>query len=157
MNISQFSKAHGVSTDTVRYYEKQGILSAPPRQDNGYRRYTPDHAAVLRFVRSAQALGFSLVEIRGILPQLAEGTFRRSDIEHVLHHKMAQIDVHIRQLQTLKKELKATFESLQCPSDTTVSTVDSTARDTGSGAGAVLVQRIASKPKSIRKTMKLAD
>lgn len=154
MNISQFSKAHGVSTDTVRYYEKQGILSTPLRQDNGYRHYTPAHAELLRFVRSAQALGFSLAEIRTILPQLAEGSFGRSGMEQVLQRKMAQIDGHIRQLQTLKRELKATFESLQCPSDAVVSTANSTAPDSGSGAGAVLVQRIAPKPKPIRKAMR---
>lgn len=154
MNISQFSKAHGVSTDTVRYYEKQGILSAPLRQDNGYRSYTPAHAELLRFVRGAQALGFSLAEIRSILPQLAEGTFGRTSIEQVLHNKMTQIDVHIRQLQTLKKELKATFESLQCSPDTVVSTANSAAKDSGSGAGAVMVRRLASKPQPIRKTMK---
>lgn len=135
MNISQLAKTIGVSTDTVRYYEKQGLLQAPSRQDNGYRSYTLTHVEAVRFVRGAQSLGFSLAEIRVILPQFARGQLGRTDIEHQLQTKMAQIDAHIKQLQTLKKELKATFASLSCASDRPVTTAQSTAVDSGSGAG----------------------
>lgn len=96
MNISQLAKAANVSTDTVRYYEKQGRIDPPERQSNGYRLYTDAHAGVLRFV---------LTEIRGIVPLLAQGQLSRADIEHKLQAKMAQIEAHIQQLQTLKKEL----------------------------------------------------
>ena len=105
MNISQLAKAVGVSTDTVRYYEKQGIISAPERQANGYRSYSAAHVALVRFVRGAQALGFSLAEIQTILPQVAQGTFGRTEIEQQLKAKMSQIDAHMAQLKTLKKEL----------------------------------------------------
>lgn len=135
MNISQLAKAISVSTDTVRYYEKQGLLPAPDRQDNGYRSYTATHLEAIRFVRGAQSLGFSLAEIRVILPQFARGQLGRTDIEQQLQTKMAQIDTHIKQLQTLKEELKATFASLRCPSDQPVPTAQGIAVDTGSGAG----------------------
>lgn len=146
MNISQLAKALDVSTDTVRYYEKQGILEAPQRQENGYRTYTPAHVQAVRFVRGAQALGFSLAEIRVILPQLARGELGRSDIEQQLQAKMGQIDAHILQLQTLKKELKATYASLSCAPDQPVSTAQSTAADSGSGAGAARARRTFTKP-----------
>ncbi len=149
MNISELAKANHVSTDTVRYYEKQGILHAPLRQDNGYRFYTQAHVELLRFVRGAQALGFSLAEIRTILPQLAEGKLGRPDIEHQLQTKMAQIDAHIRQLQTLKKELKATFASLSCKPTATLSTADGTAIDSGSGAGVAVARKSFSKPRGV--------
>lgn len=136
MNISQLAKACHVSTDTVRYYEKQGLMTAPTRQPNGYRTYTAAHVQAMRFVRGAQSLGFSLSEIRAILPQLAQGQFKRADIEHQLNAKMAEIDTHIRQLQTLKKELKATFASLTCAPEQAVNTAQSTATDSGSGAAA---------------------
>ena len=142
MNISQLAKANNVSTDTVRYYEKQGILSAPERQDNGYRAYTQAHVELLRFVRGAQTLGFSLAEIRAILPQLAQGTFGRSEIEQQLQSKMAQIDAHIQQLKTLKSELKSTFDSLKCPPNKVVSTEHATSIDSGSGAGAALTRKV---------------
>lgn len=145
MNISQLAGAAKVSTDTVRHYEKQGLISAPGRQDNGYRSYTGEHVELLLFVRGAQALGFSLAEIRAILPQLAQGTFGRPAIELQLQKKMAQIDAHIRQLQTLKKELATTFASLSCAPTQVVSTVNATAYDSGSGAGAVVARRAFAK------------
>lgn len=145
MNISELANAHHVSTDTVRYYEKQGILPAPSRQSNGYRFYTEAHVEVLRFARGAQALGFSLAEIRAILPQLALGKLRRPDIEHQLQTKMAQIDAHIHQLQTLKNELKATFTSLSCTPSAALSTADGTATDSGSGAGVAVARKAFAK------------
>lgn len=147
MNISQLAKALDITTDTVRYYEKQGLISAPARQDNGYRSYTEADVGLLRFVRGAQALGFTLAEIRAIQPQLAQGTFGRADIELQLQTKMAQIDTHIHQLKTLKKELAATFASLRCEPAKPVSTAHSTAPDSGSGAGAAVVRRAFQKPR----------
>jgi DNA-binding transcriptional MerR regulator len=146
MNISQLAKASDVSTDTVRYYEKQGLIAAPPRQDNGYRSYTAAHVETMRFVRGAQSLGFSLSEIREILPQFTRGQFGRVDIEQQLMAKMAEIDAHIRQLKTLKKELQTTFASLTCTPDQVVSTAQGIAADSGSGAGAARVRKSFNKP-----------
>lgn len=151
MNISQLAKAASVSTDTVRYYEKQGLISAPERRDNGYRLYTEAHVGVLRFVRGAQALGFSLAEIRTLLPQMAQGKLGRADIELQLQAKMDQIDTHILQLQTLKKELANTFESLSCTPTQTVVTASATAPDSGSGAGAAVVRKAFSRSASPRR------
>ena len=147
MNISQLAKTAEVSTDTVRYYEKQGLISAPERQDNGYRRYTKAHAGAVRFVRGAQALGFSLAEIRTIVPQLAQGALGRTDIEQHLQTKMAQIDAHIQQLQTLKTELAATFASLRCTPTQPIGTDAATAPDSGSGAGAAVARKAFAKQK----------
>lgn len=146
MNISQLAQLADVSTDTVRYYEKQGLINAPQRQENGYRRYTEAHAKALRFVRGAQALGFSLAEIRAILPQLAQGALGRTDIEQHLQSKMAQIDAHIQQLQTLKTELAATFASLRCTPAQPIGMDAATANDSGSGAGAAVVRKAFTKP-----------
>ncbi|MDO8699728.1 MAG: MerR family transcriptional regulator [Rhodoferax sp.] len=148
MNISQLAQAAKVTTDTVRYYEKQGLLSVPQRQDNGYRLYTEAHAEALRFVRGAQALGFSLTEIRAIQPQLAQGKLGRADIEQQLQTKMAQIDAHIHQLQTLKKELSSTFALLRCTPTQTIVAASATASDSGSGAGAAVVRKAFAKPRS---------
>ena len=145
MNISQLAKAVGVSTDTVRYYEKQGLISAPQRQANGYRRYTDTHVDLVRFVRGAQALGFSLAEIRAILPQVVQGTLGRSEIEQQLKAKMAQIDAHMAQLKTLKKELAATFSALRCAPHQPVAAAHATASDSGSGAGVAVARRAFAK------------
>ena len=151
MNISQLAKAVEVSTDTVRYYEKQGLISAPERQSNGYRSYTEGHVALVRFVRGAQALGFSLAEIRTILPQVAQGTFGRAEIELQLKAKIAQIDAHMSQLKTLKKELTATFDALRCAPTQPVSTAHATAPDSGSGAGAAVARRAFARRAALAK------
>jgi DNA-binding transcriptional MerR regulator len=133
MNISELAKATGVTSDTLRYYERQALLDPPARQQNGYRSYTDADVERLRFVRGAQALGFSLAEIRSIVHQLSSGTFGRAEIERHLLAKMTQIDAHIRQLRTLKKELANTFASLKCSVDSPVSIAEATPANPGHG------------------------
>lgn len=129
MNISELAKTTGVTTDTLRYYEKQQLLDQPARQGNGYRSYTDKDVQRVRFIRSAQLLGFSLAEILEIIPKLVVGAFGRAEIEQRLTHKMSQIDQHIMELQNLKKELVVTFASLTCSLDTSL-TVTASTRDT---------------------------
>lgn len=146
MNIGQLAAATDVSTGTLRHYESQGLLRSPERQGNGYRFYAAADVELVRFIRGAQALGFSLAEITKILPQLASGQFGRKEIEQQLQAKMAQIDAHRRQLRTLKKELAVTFAALQCAPNTPVSTANATAKDTGSGAGAAVARKAFATP-----------
>lgn len=121
MNISALAQTTGVTTDTLRYYEKQQLLDPPVRQGNGYRSYGEADVARVAFIRSAQLLGFSLAEIREVIPRLVQGTFGRREIELSLSEKISQIDAHIRQLQALKKQLKTTFASLSCSPEASVS------------------------------------
>lgn len=130
MNISELAKATGTTADALRYYERLGLLDPPLRQDNGYRRYAEPDASRVRFIRSAQALGFSLAEIRSIIPQLAAGTLMRADIEAGLRKKMAQIDDHIKELRQLKKDLAATFDMLTCPPGAPLGAASATKRGT---------------------------
>lgn len=131
MNIGKLADATGVSPDTLRYYEKGGLIAPPKRAANGYRHYDESHVSRVRFVRSAQALGFSLAEIREIVPQLDAGTFRRHEIEARLHAKLAEIDAHIRQLEVLRRELQGTFAQLTCAPAAAVSFAGATATTTG--------------------------
>lgn len=126
MNISALAQATDTTTDALRYYEKLGLLDAPQRADNGYRRYTEAHASRVRFIRSAQSLGFSLAEIGAIVPQLAAGRLGRSQIEAGLQRKIAQVDAHIKVLRQLKKDLLATFAMLTCERDQPVSVAAAT-------------------------------
>ena len=128
MNIGELAEAAGVSTDTVRYYEKQALLPVALRQANGYRHYTAAHLDTLKFVRSAQGLGFSLREIREILPALAEGRFKRGHIEERLQAKLAEIDQHMALLRQRRKELLHTFASLRCAPDAALAAPQATAQ-----------------------------
>lgn len=74
MKILQFEKKSGLPRDTIRYYEEIGLLPAPNRGANGYRIYTNEHLAILRFILQGKAIGFSLKEIkRGLERYLALG------------------------------------------------------------------------------------
>jgi MerR family transcriptional regulator, copper efflux regulator len=127
MNIGELARMTGVTPDTLRYYEREKLLDAPARAANGYRSYDNSHVARVRFVRSAQALGFSLAEIRWIVPRLAAGLVDRSEIERHLKAKLDEINAHMRQLRALKQELLATFGSLRCEPTRTVSVEAATA------------------------------
>jgi DNA-binding transcriptional MerR regulator len=116
MKIGELAAATGTSTDTLRYYERQRLLDAPTRADNGYRRYVVADVARVRFVRAAQSLGFSLAEIRVAVGQQRAGRLGRAEIEKGLHRKIAEIDAHMARLRALKKELTSAFGSLTCES-----------------------------------------
>ncbi|MGO4157033.1 heavy metal-responsive transcriptional regulator [Cupriavidus sp. YAF13] len=126
MNISELARAVGTTTDTLRHYEKVGLLEPPARLDNGYRSYDAEAIRRIQFVRSAQTLGFSLAEIREIIPQLLNGKFGRAEIEQRLSAKIGQIDAHIKELQSLRNELVATANSLSCPRDAPVTIASAT-------------------------------
>jgi MerR family copper efflux transcriptional regulator len=109
MNISQLAKIANVSTDTVRYYEKQGLISAPRAPG---QRLPALHAGSRRggaFCAGCAVAGVFVGRDSLHTAQLAQGKFGRADIEHQLQTKMAQIDAHIEQLQTLKNELASTL------------------------------------------------
>ncbi len=138
MNIGKLGTRVGVTPDTVRYYERQGLLDAPQRSANGYRTYGEADVARLRFVRAAQALGFSLAEICAIVPRLSAGLLDRAEIETHLQAKIAEIDTTLRTLRDLRRELLATFASLRCTADCPVSVEGATARP---AQGAVPVRK----------------
>ena len=67
LKIGKVARNAGLAIDTVRYYEREGLLQKPARTASGYRHYTPDAVARLRFIRQAKELGFTLAEIRELL------------------------------------------------------------------------------------------
>jgi DNA-binding transcriptional MerR regulator len=142
MNIGHLAEQTGVSADTLRYYEREGLIEPPARAANGYRSYREADAQRVRFVRSAQALGFTLAEIRGFLPQLDAGRMDRRAIEARLQAKIAEIEGHIRQMQARKRELIATFNALSCPVDQPL-TVPQATRRVAPRAAAVATTRAA--------------
>ena len=82
----------------------------------------------VRFIKSAQSLGFALHDVAALLPQLDEGTLRRADIEARLNEKVAQIDAQITRLQALRAEVVQTLGSLYCQDDQPLTTSSATRR-----------------------------
>jgi DNA-binding transcriptional MerR regulator len=135
MNIGELAKLTAATPDTLRYYEREGLLEAPARAANGYRSYGDAHVARVRFVRGAQALGISLAEIRSILPRLDAGAVDSAEIAHHLQGKIAEIDAHIRELRALRRDLLATFGSLACAPARAMSVERATAKAPHGQAG----------------------
>ncbi len=75
MRIGELARAAGVKAETIRYYEREGVLASPPRTQANYRDYGPEHARRLNFIRRARDLGFSMTRIRDLL-ELADDRSR---------------------------------------------------------------------------------
>jgi MerR family transcriptional regulator, copper efflux regulator len=105
--ISDVAKRAEVSTPTIRYYEEIGVLAPPPRGSSGYRHYSDSAAAELRFIKKAQALGFSLDEIKEILKLGRSGKMPSGRVLELAKRHLAAIDERIVQLQKFKSQLAA--------------------------------------------------
>ena len=103
--IGQLARRAGVGVETVRFYERQGLLAPPPRGTSGYRQYPEDAVARLHFIRRAKALGFSLREIRKLLSLQADPTGSSGEVQTRAHAKLADIDGKIHTLRQMRQRL----------------------------------------------------
>jgi MerR family mercuric resistance operon transcriptional regulator len=106
LTIGHLAREVGVNLETVRYYERRGLLPKPPRSASGYRLFPTDAARRLRFIRRAQELGFSLKEIRELLSLRVSRTTTSRDIRARAEAKIGDIDAKIRSLGSMKKALR---------------------------------------------------
>ena len=113
MKIGELARAAGVPIDTVRYYERQGLLPLPARTASGHRQYGHDDAARLRFVRRAKALGFTLEEIRELLGLSARREADMAGMKAAAMQKLADIDDKLAELQRMRAGLDSLIAS--CP------------------------------------------
>lgn len=104
MQIGQLCAATGISRDTLRFYEKRGLLVSR-RLDNGYRDYPPDVVDWLRYLRTAQSLGFTLAEIESGLPLLESPELAGPALREAMRQKLNDIDTRIAALESLRAEL----------------------------------------------------
>src|SRR5438128_8254974 len=104
MKIGELASATGLSRDTLRFYEKRGLLLSR-RLANGYREYPPEAVQWLCYVRSAQTLGFTLAEIEDGLPLLAAPDTSTPQLRAALQRKLADIDIRIAGLAALRADL----------------------------------------------------
>lgn len=105
MRIGDLAAAADIPPDTVRYYEKRGLLAAPDRAANGYRTYDDTALNQLRFIRTAQAAGLTLTEIRSVIELRSEGTAPCRHVESLLADKLADVRARQAQLASLEQEL----------------------------------------------------
>lgn len=99
------ARAAGVNLETIRYYERQGLVPRPPRNRANYRLYPKETVARVRFVKRAQELGFSLREIKELMSLRATPGTRCSAVRRRAEAKIQGIDEKVRTLRTMRQAL----------------------------------------------------
>jgi len=107
VRISDLADQAGVTTKTLRYYERIGVLPAPSRSPSGYRDYRPDVLERLGFIRAGQAVGLSLGEIRQVVALRDRGETPCDHVYRLLQRRTADLDERIDELQALRRDLRA--------------------------------------------------
>lgn len=105
LSIGQLARRAGVGIETVRFYERRGLLEEPARKESGYRQYDEDVVARLRFIKRAKELGFSLKEIKELLALRVDPTTTCAEVKSKAEAKIADIEQKIEVLQRMKKAL----------------------------------------------------
>ena len=101
------ARAAGVSTDTLRHYERKGVLGAPRRSANGYREYPPEALARVLLVRRALAFGFTLDELARVLRTRERGGAPCREVRALAAGKLEEVESRLRELRALRGELRA--------------------------------------------------
>jgi Hg(II)-responsive transcriptional regulator len=105
LTIGQVARQAGVHLETVRYYERRGLLPAPPRTAAGYRQYPPDVVRRVRFIKRAQGLGFTLDEIGGLLALRVHANRGCRGVEREAREVMARIGGQMVELEAIRTVL----------------------------------------------------
>jgi len=118
MTIGQLAKRAGVNPQTIRYYEREGILPLPQRRvGSGYREYGEDTVFKLHFIREAQAAGFKLGQIRELLEAELHPERSCREVQDLIQARLQEITVRMRELRKFQKSLRVLLE--RCQTNTT--------------------------------------
>ena len=105
LTIGQVAREAGIGVETIRFYEREGLLEQPPRRSSGYRQFDGEAIDRLRFIKRAQRLGFTLQEIRELLALKLDSAATRADVRQRAEAKVADIDARIAELKRMKRAL----------------------------------------------------
>lgn len=109
-NIGEAARASGVSAKMIRHYEEIGVIPKAGRTASGYRVYREDDVHVLRFVRRARDLGFSMPEIKALLGLWNNRRRASGDVKRLVQKHVRELDVKIAELQSMRSTLVALAE-----------------------------------------------
>lgn len=112
MRIGELAKLSGLTASRIRFYEAAGLLNAVERKANGYRDYTPDAVWMLEIIAGAQSAGFSLEQIRSLLP-VDPGTWRHEELLDALKRKLVEIEAMQKRLKENRAQLLLAIESIE--------------------------------------------
>jgi MerR family transcriptional regulator, copper efflux regulator len=105
LSIGKVARRAGIGVETIRFYEREGLLAAPARRDSGYRLYTEGVIGRIRFIRRAKELGFSLKEIKELLQLRRNSSSTCEDIREKAEAKITNVETKIGMLKKMKQAL----------------------------------------------------
>ncbi|RJP62616.1 MAG: Cd(II)/Pb(II)-responsive transcriptional regulator [Comamonadaceae bacterium] len=105
MQIKELARATGVDVETIRYYEKQGLLPAPARRDNGYREYEVAHLERLSFIRHCRALDMPLADVNRLLGFVDEPDAHFGEVDLLVDDQLARVRARLKSMRALEKQL----------------------------------------------------
>jgi DNA-binding transcriptional MerR regulator len=111
LTIGQLGRATDTKIETIRYYEKIGLLPAPRRTAGNYRSYAAEHLQLLGFIRRTRELGFSIEEVRELLELAAHGERPCEEVDQLVAHHLETTERKIEALRRLRRELRDTLAS----------------------------------------------
>ncbi|HVS64375.1 MAG TPA: MerR family transcriptional regulator [Thermoanaerobaculia bacterium] len=117
LKIGDVAKAAGVGVDTVRYYERRGLLPAAARRESGYREFTDATVERIQFAKGLQSLGFTLDEVVSLLKSVDAGTADCKSEKHRFELVLARVDQKIAEFKDVRRRLVKTLtrcESGEC-------------------------------------------
>jgi DNA-binding transcriptional MerR regulator len=111
LSAGELARRAGVSTDTLRHYERKGVIAPPPRGANGYRRYPEEMLARVQLIRRALGLGFTLDDLAGVLRIRDRGGVPCGRVRALAATKLADVETRLRELVTLRNDLRAALRT----------------------------------------------
>jgi Hg(II)-responsive transcriptional regulator len=122
MRIGEVASRAGVNIDTLRYYERRGLLEPPARRPSGYRLYGEDSVRIVRFIKRAQELGFTLADVEDLLRLASGGPDSCREVRALASAKIAEMEQRIATLEAMRRSLQSLVKtcnrrrsSRECP------------------------------------------
>jgi DNA-binding transcriptional MerR regulator len=140
LRSGELARLAGVSTDTLRHYERKGVLSVPRRLRNGYREYAAEALDRVLMVRRALSVGFTLDELARILKQRDQGRAPCREVRELARSKLAEIEERLKEMAGVRDELRATIKDW-----------DARLNRTSNGNQARLLEALAKNSQPVRK------
>jgi DNA-binding transcriptional MerR regulator len=109
LKIGEVAKRSGIGIEALRFYERSGVLESPSRTESGYRVYDEAVLERLAFIKQAQALGFSLDEVKRIIDDARAGTSPCDEVREIVRRRLQELDERLREMRRYRTELAKTL------------------------------------------------
>ncbi|MBZ5719379.1 MAG: heavy metal-responsive transcriptional regulator [Acidobacteriia bacterium] len=157
MRSGELAKQLGVSPDTLRLYERKGLLQRPPRSENGYRSYPPEAVDRIRVIRAALSIGFTIDELAEIFALRDRGGAPCQQVREMAGAKLKNLERQVQALNALRDQVRTVLQQWdkvlkKTPQTQRASLLEALAAGTATGARSLPLQMYSNlKSKSLRK------